>query len=792
MGQYKLIISGIGRKKITKQFSFIDRTKLSGNTKDMSALLSALDRDLGNFRLAQDAQTLSGVTVSASKPTVQLGIDRKIYNVENNLVSAGGSATDLLKTVPSVNVDIDGNVSIRNTSPQIFVDGRPTTLTLDQIPADQISSVEVITNPSAKFDASGGTAGILNIVLKKTRTVGYNGSIRAGIDQRGKYNFGGSINIRQGKFNVFANIGYNQRKSISDGTTDRSTFLNDTTINLHQTDKGIGNGRFLFSRAGFDYFLDNRNTLTISGMMVDGSFKNNTNSDISIDSLVAGSNNLRSQMHRNSDADFHFNMKGAGIGFVHNFPQTGHQWTFDGQFNKSKNDNINLLSNSRNNMVNSVQQQAGNGSNQRINIQTDYSNPISDKAKLEAGMKFSQRNTFSDNIYSMVGAGNVLIPQPLLSSKFEYKDQVYAAYTTFSSKIGEKFGYQIGLRLESSDYTGTVNSHIRRNGSIKDTVTNFSIKYPVSLFPSLFLSQELGNEQQLQLNYSRRINRPGFFQLFPFIDYSDSLNLSRGNPNLNPEFTNSLELSYSKNFDKLNNLILSVYYKNTSGLITRYQSPEINPNNNLPILVNTYINANSSFVGGFEAVSKNAPTKWWDITSNLNIYTSKIKIDDPSISTANQLYSWFGKINNTFKLPKNFSVQLTGDYNSKTVLPPGGTGSGSNGGGRGGFGGNVSGNAQGYTMPSYGFDLAVKYEFLKNKAASVTLSGNDLFKTRVSDVYTSTGYINQHQVRRRDQQFFSLNFSYRFGKFDASLLKRKNMRAEQEGMQGGMQGMPQQ
>ncbi|MCH5719975.1 TonB-dependent receptor plug domain-containing protein [Niabella hibiscisoli] len=142
-------------------------------------------------------EVLSGVTVTASKPAVQLGIDRKIYNVENNLTSAGGTATDVLKNVPSVNVDIDGNISVRNASPQIFVDGRPTTLTLDQIPADQIASVEVITNPSAKYDASGGTAGILNIVLKKTRTVGYNGSLRAGIDQRGRYNFGGNLNVRQ-------------------------------------------------------------------------------------------------------------------------------------------------------------------------------------------------------------------------------------------------------------------------------------------------------------------------------------------------------------------------------------------------------------------------------------------------------------------------------------------------------------------------------------------------------------------------------------------------------------------
>ena len=796
MGQYKLVISGLGHKEHTTHFSFIDR-KAMGASKDMSAMLSALDKDLGNIKLATDIEVLSTVVVTGSKPAVQLGIDRKIYNVENNLTSAGGSATDVLKTVPSVNVDIDGNVSIRNSSPQIFVDGRPTTLTLDQIPADQIASVEVITNPSAKFDASGGTAGILNIVLKKTRTVGYNGSLRAGIDERGKYNFGGNINLRQGKFNVFANVGYNQRRSISDGTTDRTTFLtNDTTVNLHQTDRALGNGRFLFARGGFDYFLDNRNTLTLSGMAVDGKFANSNNSQITVDTSLSTGSSLEALIRRNTDANFQFHMKGASLGYVHNFPQNGHQLTMDGQYNKSKNENVNLISNNnyRENggplTGSSTQQQNGNGGNERMNVQADYTNPFSDKSKLEAGIRFNQTKTSSENIYNLVGAGNVLVPQPLLSSKFNYTNQISAAYATYSGKIGEKFGYQAGLRMESSNYKGTVHSSTRRtNGDIVDTVSNFSISYPASLFPSIFLSQELPNDQQLQLNYSRRINRPGFFQLFPFVDYSDSLNLSRGNHNLEPEFTNSLELSYSKNFDRTNNLILSVYYKNTKGLITRYQVEELNPVTGRPVWVNTYINANSSFVGGFEAVAKNSPTKWWDITSNLNIYTSKINIDDPTIQTADQIYSWFGKINNTFKLPANFTFQLTADYNSKTVLSPGGSGSGG-GGGRGGFGGNVSGNAQGYSMPAYGVDLALKYEFLKNKTASVTLSGNDIFKTRVSEVYTSAGSFNQHQYRVRDQQFFSINFAYRFGKFDASLLKRKNLKAEQENMQGGMQGMP--
>ncbi|WP_018628945.1 TonB-dependent receptor [Niabella aurantiaca] len=794
MGRYQLEITGIGYRAYKKPFSFIDPSRMKQGNRNMAALLGNLDKDLGNIRLGIDNQTLSGVTVVGSKPSVSLGIDRKVYNVENNLMAAGGTATDLLKNIPSVNVDIDGNISIRNSSPQIFVDGRPTTLTLDQIPSDQIESVEVITNPSAKYDASGGTAGILNIVLKKTKRVGYSGNVRAGIDQRGKTNFGGNINIRQGKFNVFANANYGQRKSISGGTTERTTFFNDTTTHLLQTDHNTGEGTFMFGRAGFDYFLDNRNTLTISGMGVKGKFQNNTGSDLFVDTL-AGGNTAHSKTLRQSDGSFSFRSMGGSLGYVHNFPKNGHQLTADFNYHKSKNDNTTAVGNRIFNNASGAQtssfnqEQQGNGNNERITAQADYTNPLSDNSKLEAGVRVNQTKVFSVNDMFYLQADGSLLLQPLLSSRFDYKDQVWAAYGNFSSKIGEKFGYQLGLRVESSNYDGNVLSTEQNpSGDFAQTNNHFNIKYPVSLFPSVFLSQKLNDKQDLQLNYSRRINRPGFFQLFPFIDYSDSLDLNRGNPDLKPEFTNSFELSYSNNFNQGNNLILSVYYKHTSGLITRYQLPDTHPISHKPVLVSTFINANSSFVGGFEAVGKNKITPWWDLTSNINIYTSKINIDDPAIPTADQIYSWFGKINNDFKLPANFTLQLSGDYNSKTVLAPGGS-SGNSGGGRGFMRGTVSGNAQGYTMPNYGIDAALKYEFLKGKAASVTLSVNDLLRTRKSDVYTNSGFFNQHQVRTRDQQFFRLNFAYRFGKFDASLFKRKNMRGEQESIQGGMQGM---
>jgi Outer membrane protein beta-barrel family len=236
-------------------------------------------------------------------------------------------------------------------------------------------------------------------------------------------------------------------------------------------------------------------------------------------------------------------------------------------------------------------------------------------------------------------------------------------------------------------------------------------------------------------------------------------------------------MSYQINYGK-NTFLASVYYKYTTDLITRYQTTETNPLTNSVVLINTFINANSSYVGGLELIGRNSLTKWWDLTTNLNIYTSKINAGD-SIVTAPASYSWFAKINTTFKLPKNITIQVTGDYTSKSVLPPGGV-AGQSGGGRGG---TVSGNAQGYSLPTGGVDGSIKYEFLKNKAASLTFSINDIFATRRSDVYINSEYSTQHSVRYRDPQFFRFQFNYRFGKVDMSLFKRKNNKEDQDNPQ---------
>lgn len=755
-GKYKLRITGIGYKPLEMPASFEMPGRNTGGNNPV-AMLGALDKDLGNLKLEIDENILVGVTVTASKPILQMGIDRKVFNVDKNITSAGGTAVDVMKNVPSVNVDIDGNVTLRNNAPQIFVDGRPTNLSLDQIPSDAIESVEIITNPSAKFDASGGTAGILNIVLKKNKRVGYSGNLRANIDSRGRIGGGGDINIRQNKINFFATGFYNQRKSISTGITSRSSYgFFDSSFSL-QNDKTIMDGAMKMARGGFDYFIDNRNTITVNGTFFSGKFPSFSNTGIYVDSLSKNVRFNQEYQQRITNAQRFFKRTGTQLSYKHNFPKAGHELTADATFNQGKNSNNNTIQADYFKMPgktfarNYQQTQTGSGTNKNFVLQTDYTNPLGANSKLEAGARASMNKINSQTDYFISGKQTTTI--------YNSTDNVYAAYINFSNRI-KNFGYQAGLRAESSNY----------NGIVPNKGQTFNIRFPISFFPSIFLTQKISDKDEIQINYSRRINRPNFFQLFPFTDYSDSLNISRGNPNLKPEFTNSFELSYSKTFKNNDNFIASLYFKNTKDLITRYQALEFDTLLNKNSIVSSYINANKSYITGLELTGKNKITKWWDLITSTNFFTSKINLtNQPSPP---QFLSYFIKINNMFKLPKNFSVQLSGDYQSKIISSP-------VGGNRmyGGFGDNNS-TAQGFIRPNYGIDAAIRFEFLKEKKASVSLNVNDIFRTKVYNAHAESPYFSQDIFRRRDPQVFRLNFNWRFGKFDANLFKRKNTKAE--------------
>lgn len=778
-GQFKLRINVVGYKTIDQTIGFDLKMPTAGNT-DFTAMLAALDKDLGNIKIDIAEKTLENVTVSASTGGLKLGIDRKIFSVDRNIVSAGGTAVDVMRNVPSINVDLDGNVTMRNNAPQLFVDGRPTVLSLDQIPADAIESVEIITNPSAKFDASGGTAGILNIILKKNKRVGYSGNIRTNIDSRARVGGGADINVRQNKLNFFGSLNYNMRKSISAGNTERTTLIANPNTFLKQEDSSISKGNFLFFRGGFDYFIDNRNTFSISINKGGGKFTPTNDSYSTIDSLFTPS--TRSYNDRFSNSSSEFNFTGLSASFKHLFPRAGEEWSIDFTQNISKSENSNEIRTTYyTSLLSSFvkiqdQLQAGSGDNTNVVIQTDYTLPLSDKVKIETGLRGQWRTVDNKNNFLIKTAtGTIQIPS--LSVNYTSDDNVFAAYATLSKQVSN-FGYQIGLRAERSDY----------NGFLPNRNEKFSIAFPVSLFPSLFISNKLKKNAELQLNYTRKINRPNFFQLYPFTDYADSLNLSRGNPGLIPEFTNSFELSYQKTYANKNNLLGSLYFKHTDNLITRYQDKETNPITGKEVLINTFINANSSYVTGAELVAKTKINNQWDLTSNFNLFTSAIRLATTFENAIDPFVSYQIKLNNIYKLPKNITLQLSGEYLSKSVLPPGGSGGGGGGrwGGGGMWGGGMWGQAsaaQGYQKANYFIDAAIRVELGENKQTSISLNMNDVLRTRRQQLYSASSLFIQDVFRRRDPQLLRLNINWRFGKFDPNLFKRKSTKLMGEGME---------
>lgn len=779
---YKLEITAIGFKTVEQKVGF-DLAKAGG---DMQKALAAVDKDLGNIKLEADPKLLEGVTITAEKPLMSMGIDRKVYNVDKNLVSTGNTAEDIMRNIPSLQVDIDGSVTLRNAAPQIFVDGRPTTLTLDQIPADAIESVELITNPSAKFDASGGTAGILNIVLKKNRKAGYNGSIRAGIDSRWQPNGGADINVKQGKVNMFVGANIRTRKSISKGNTSRSTFIKDPITDLNQDDYSVNTGNFMFGRAGLDYFMNNRNTVGFSVNAVRGNFDFKNDSHIQTDSLFPG-DNKSSFSRRLSDGERSFQNLGGSVYYKRLFTKPGRELTADVNFNQSKNNNLTNINNDVLTSPNGSiirrfgQLNTGSGTSSNITFQTDFVNPLAGNAKIETGLRLNIRGQESDNNISLVDANGNTVFIPSLSSKFDYTDRVYAGYVTYTNKY-KKLGYQLGLRAESSDYNGDVLTTTPPPAG-RDTMMNYGNNFPLSLFPSAFLTYQLSDDDELALNVTRRINRPNFFQLFPFTDYSDTLNLSRGNPNLKPEFTASFEFSYQKKYGSGNSFIASVYYKYTTNLITRNQIQSQNPFNGNDELIISYINADNSQIGGLELIGRNKATDWWEIISNFNLYQSKINANQPGIPNQEAITSYFMKLNNNIKLTKQLTLQLSGSYTSKTILPPGG------GGGGGFMFGGPQTTAQGFIRPRWEVEAALRYDFMKERRANLTLAINDIFRTNIYDQYSSAPGFEQNTWRLRDPQVVRLNFSWRFGKFDTSLFKRKNMKGDMQNMQNVNEGV---
>ena len=736
-------------------------------------------KDLGSIKLEKNLTSMDTVDVKTSRQMLQLYPDKKVFFVDKDLGTAGGTAEDALKNIPGIVVDVDGNIAVRNSTAQVFIDGRPSTLQLNQVPAEQVELVELMTNPSAKYDASS-TGGIVNIILKKNKFTGYNGTVRVGLDSRLQPLGGADINYKKKRINFFGAAQLSGRKSLGTASSRREEYSGFKTVISNQENAPENKGYFGFARAGIDFFVNNRTTISSAANYGNGFLKVSDEIFVQRDSIPSTASS-ETIISRQIGADIDFRSMGGMLAVKHNFAETGKEFTADFSINRHQNDNTSTYRSKyfdgagNEKPAVGAEIATGRGISRFYTLQSDFVDPGKKNSKYETGIRVAVRSYESfNNNYRETPAGSMdyrLLPAT--GVEFNFDDIVMAAYGNFSNTV-KSFSYQLGVRLESSVYQGElINKNLR-----------FKTEYPLNLFPSVFLSQKISGNQSLHINYSRKINRPNFFQILPFVDFSDSLNLNIGNPSLLPEFSNIGELVYQLDYKNSQSFFATAYLRQSSNLITRYQykAPNTDPSFTDSLIYNSFANAGSSYTYGLEFISRNKFGSWWEVLSHLNIFDVRLNAGNLAGAINQQQKSWFAKMTNSFKLPASFSLQLSGDYQAKTILPPGFSRNSNTAGFGGGVYGFTANISQGYVKPIYGVDFSIRKDFL-NKTASLTLQVNDIFRTRTYETVAASAFFQQENFRRRDPQVLRLNFSWRFGKVDGSLNQRKNQRSEAENIQ---------
>jgi len=751
-GDFSLEKIPFGRYRVRVQFiSFKTLIKV------VTVTPNTVEQDIGNLALQQDDRELKAATVTATKPTVIMGVDRRIYNVEQDITSRGGTAVDVMKNIPGLTVDADGNVSLRNNSPTIFIDGRPTTMTLDQLPSDQIDRVEVITNPSAKYDASA-SGGIVNVVLKKNSKPGYNGMIGLNtgtnqFDAINKNGVTGNLNIKEGKVNFFISYNLNYNNAKTNGSTLRTNLSNNIpTGQFNQNDVNDASRLFQFGRIGFDYTVSNRNTLTLSQNIMGGQFatldnQNFTQTDASMANLYTGT--------RVNDQKNSFQNYTSQLLWKHTYPKQGKEWSADIDYNMGNNKSTSTFTTNSFDSVNNafstnpqLQTNTSSGQNRQYTFQFDYINPISDTAKIEFGFKsnykISQSSLDVEVKNNTTGENE---KDAFLSTDYMIYDLTNAAYANYTNMFAG-IGYQTGLRFEQTHFTGELTN---KNQSFEYYYPNGTDNIIKALFPSLYLSKKINTNNEFQLNFSRKINRPGWMQIMPFIMFSDKNNYQIGNPTLAPEFNNLMEANYNHIF-RIGNWLSSAYLRYQESPITPYAYRSPTDSN---VLITTFINGTNATSYGWENTLKlSFFSRKLDLSFNANIFYTTIKASTTTGIIENNGTSWNGKAIASYKLPSHFTLQVNGSYEAPRII------------------------VQGKTKEVYSIDLALNKDVTKKLSFNFTL--NDVFNTRrFGSVYT-TDYFTQDLTRRRDTRFFKIGLIYRFGEMDASIFKRKAKRTDSQ------------
>ena len=736
MGAFKVKVSFVGNKDIVKS------VKISPPNN--------VEQDLGDLTMSADAQILGAVEVKAEKAATTMNLEKRVFNVDKNITATGGTAEDVLKNVPSVTVDMDGNAKLRDKGTTIYVDGKPSLMALNQIPADQIESVEVMTNPSAKYEAST-TGGILNIVLKKNRKAGYNGTVGLGVGTQDRYNGMLNLNANEGRWNVsgFYNINaanvpataYVYRTNQNTEGVAQNYFNQNSNVNYDNTTQ--------MGRLNLDYALNNRNTLSMAGTIMGGKFNIpvSQNYEYLTAAKQIASYGVRQTFAENAFARNSletqwkktYATKGksliASVNYAWGSVKNTAAWNTTG-FNSSNQPLSNYPE-----LVNIK----GSDANSQAVFQLDYVTPINDSTKLEMGVRsFSSRR---DQTYFFTPYNydkNTYVQDKQFSQDTRITESINAAYVSYSGRLKNQINYQAGLRFEQSNLTGLSNL---------DGTANFGYDYPKgtgkdllnSFFPSLFLSKNLDATTEIGLNFTRKIQRPNPRQLMPGIQGNDKQNIQIGNPNLQPEFINTAELNYNKIFG-VNNWLSSIYVSNETNTL----KPIIRPSKTDPsVLVTSFENGASELTYGVDNTLKLAFGKNLDVMLNANFFKFNVTVD----TFTNNGWATNGKASVNYRLPANFSVQINGAYEGNRPTP--------------------QGSREGIAY----MDLGIKKSFFNN-AANLTFSINDVFNSRKDiTIFTQPTYI-QETMRRRDTRFFKITLQIPFGKADASLFKKSNKKQE--------------
>ncbi|TDS16015.1 outer membrane receptor protein involved in Fe transport [Sphingobacterium paludis] len=741
-GSYALRVTYVGKQDIIRENIQVNSTETL---------------NLGKILLTGDGKVIQEVVVEGRTPEMRLGIDRKVFDVSQSLVSVGGSATDLLQNVPTLQVDMDGAVSLRGSNGvKILIDGRESALAgsdvnalLQSLPANAIDKVEIITNPSSKYDAEG-QSGIINIVLKKNVSTGINGTATASAGSYNNYMAGVTLNYRNKKFNYFGSYNFNRRNMLGSGARNNLYTNNNSRINNTEetSRRGINNT----VKLGADYFLNDKTTIGVSGNV--SIRDNNRDADLLyqyVDHPSLSGTSMRLSRQEESDLGYEFN-----VDLIRKFDREGAELVANFNYGRDTEDGINSFTQTYSSgmptdgRINNTSEDG-----KMMNIQLDYVLPFNENSKFEAGYRSLIRKSFDTQFSDTLNTGNnQYFPDYSISNDFDMTNAVHALYANYQNKLTKKIGYQVGLRAEQVDLD--TRYFAKEPGlSEAERVVDGGQNY-FRLYPTVFLTYDVNDGgDKVQLSYSRRVQRPRGWQVNPFPDVSDEMNRRQGNPNLLPEDIHSFEASFAKTYSKWN-FISTAYFRRMNDVM----QPYIYLVDENSVTFSRWENLTSSNVAGLELITKVNITNWWDATWNGNLFYNKFEGNEAFAIQEQEGVNWNANLNTNLKFPKNWAFQLRGDYFAPRVM------------------------AQGKTKYMTGVDVAVKKEFM-NKRANLSLNVRDLFNTRRFGAQTTTPQVVTDFEHRWMKRMVTLSFSYRFGLQDLTKKREQRDNGEAEGDMGG-------